>query len=361
MQMDKNPEYLWDEKQEWDDLLSEVLIDNTRYIIDTLLEKSQFSKWKIRLVQCLINYSNLSLLDINDDVVNVSWSSLKFWKILHDSWFDIFIDSQDLLLLNEAKNRPWHIVNTNISINWWKNILGVIYDYILNKYFLTFLWIDENVMDTGNLIYRVKNDVELIISLLWIKNIETWNHTERLWILTKIFCNLLSFDDIRWYKISFWAQLHDIWKITIDEEILEKPSELTYAEYEIIKTHTTEWWKIIDKLKDLYNSTNFFNIVKNIVLYHHERFDWSGYPEWLIWEQIPIEARIVSIIDVFDSLKSERVYKKAFSDDNVRQIILDSRWNHFDPVLVDIFLENYAKFISIWNRFKDEERIYLSF
>ena len=149
------------------------------------------------------------------------------------------------------------------------------------------------------------------------------------------------------------APLHDIGKIGIPDAVLKKPGKLTKEEFEIIKKHPAIGAEIIDNAIVNYRNNEFFECARNIALYHHEKWDGSGYPEGLEGEKIPLEARLMAIADVFDALISRRVYKDSFDEKRIRSIIVDGRGTHFDPVVVDAFLEIEYKFHEIAARFAD--------
>ena len=141
------------------------------------------------------------------------------------------------------------------------------------------------------------------------------------------------------------APLHDIGKLYTPNEILNKPGKLTKEEFEIMKLHTINGGKIIDVLiKKACNKTEYIevlNCAKEQALYHHERWDGTGYPFGLSREDIPLSARITSIADVFDALTSKRVYRDALSVDEALRIILDETGKHFDPKIVSAFLSAF--------------------
>ena len=149
------------------------------------------------------------------------------------------------------------------------------------------------------------------------------------------------------------APLHDIGKIGILDAILKKPGKLTKEEFEIIKTHPVIGAEIIDNAIVNYRQNEFFECARNIALYHHEKWDGSGYPEGLKGTQIPLEARLMAIADVFDALINKRVYKTSFDKYRIRSIIVEGRGTHFDPLLVKAFLEIEYKFHEIAAQFAD--------
>jgi HD-GYP domain-containing protein (c-di-GMP phosphodiesterase class II) len=151
-------------------------------------------------------------------------------------------------------------------------------------------------------------------------------------------------------KIRKFSPLHDIGKIYIESEILNKPSKLTEDEWEKLKKHTIYGEKILDD--------DYFYMARNIAKYHHEKYNGGGYPEGLVGDEIPIEAQIVSIIDVYDALRSKRSYKEAFSHEKAVEIIKigDNKTDsdQFNPEIRRIFLENHEIFDKIYEKLKDK-------
>lgn len=139
-------------------------------------------------------------------------------------------------------------------------------------------------------------------------------------------------------SIELASTIHDIGKISTPEEILLKPGPLNKEEMEIMKKHTIVGFETLSKIRDKYDKNNFVNMGLDICKYHHERWDGSGYPDGLSGEEIPLSARIVSIIDVYDALLSERPYKKAFTIDRAIGIMKEEKGKMFDPEILEIFL-----------------------
>ena len=135
------------------------------------------------------------------------------------------------------------------------------------------------------------------------------------------------------------APLHDIGKISISDNILNKPGKLTDEEYEIMKTHTTEGRKIMEKAIDTVEGENYLKEARNMAAYHHERWDGKGYPEGIHGEVIPLSARIMAVADVFDALTSKRIYKPPFPLDKAVSMLQEGAGTQFDAKCVEVFIE----------------------
>jgi len=150
------------------------------------------------------------------------------------------------------------------------------------------------------------------------------------------------------------APLHDIGKVGIPDRILLKPGKLDDAEFAIVRTHTSLGRDAIDRAETLFGvSGGYLRFAKEIAYAHHERWDGSGYPLGLAGERIPLAARLMAVADVYDVLVSRRVYKEAVSHEEAIAILLAGRGSHFDPRIVDAFLELQDEIRAIAQRYTD--------
>lgn len=204
----------------------------------------------------------------------------------------------------------------------------------------------------------INESIEKIIKSLGIvveyRDDDTGKHLER----TKSYMRMLALelrekypqelDDKTIDLLSQSAILHDIGKVGIPDSILLKKDRLTQEEFEEIKSHTIKGRDIISDVEGAYGQHEFLNIAKTIAEFHHEKWDGSGYPYGLKGKEIPLYARMMSIIDVYDALTSERPYKRAFSHDEAIRIILEGddrvRPTHFDPEVLEAFKNIQQKF-----------------
>jgi putative two-component system response regulator len=143
------------------------------------------------------------------------------------------------------------------------------------------------------------------------------------------------------------AQLHDVGKISISDVILNKPGKLTDEEFRIMKEHPTIGVNAIKRIEDNASENDFLYHAEIFAGSHHEKWDGSGYPKGLKGSEIPLQGRLMAIADVYDALISVRPYKRPISVDKARDIIREGSGNHFDPALVDIFMDVEDQFATI--------------
>ncbi len=146
------------------------------------------------------------------------------------------------------------------------------------------------------------------------------------------------------------APLHDVGKIKVPDAVLQKPGKLTVEEFETMKTHTVQSRKIIDTIIGDVEDGEYVKVVGDIAMYHHERWDGTGYPTGLAGEDIPLAARIMAVADVFDALYEERVYKPPIRPiERILQIMMEGRGTQFDPAIIDVFMEMVPKIKEMLN------------
>ena len=169
------------------------------------------------------------------------------------------------------------------------------------------------------------------VPLLDKRDKETEEHTKRVARMAVELARLIGMEDCQIKDFYRGALLHDIGKIVIPNEILYKPGALTEAEWKIMRLHP----RIV---KDLLRNFDFPRPILEIPYAHHEKWDGSGYPHGLKGEQIPLSARVFSIVDVWDAMLADRPYRKRFKRPEVLAYIQDQRGKHFDPQITDVFL-----------------------
>ncbi|MBN2795334.1 MAG: HD domain-containing protein [Clostridia bacterium] len=203
---------------------------------------------------------------------------------------------------------------------------------------------------------------ETLADMAELKDEETGHHINRVAVLGELVARALvqhkhyPLDEefIQLLRISI--PLHDIGKIGIKDDYLLKPGKLTDEEFEIMKTHTTIGAHLLEVLHERIRAyeINYFQMARSIAYFHHERFDGLGYPMGLKGNEIPIEAQITSIVDVFDALMSKRPYKESFTMEKSISIIMSSKGKQFNPELVDVLIAEKKRIEEIYHILKDE-------
>eukprot|EP01041_Mallomonas_annulata_P019797 gene19797-39300_t len=208
--------------------------------------------------------------------------------------------------------------------------------------------------------------IHAMASLAETRDNETGNHIRRTQHYVKVLAEKLrdhprfsGFLNDATIKLLFTsAPLHDIGKIGIPDRILLKPGRFTPEEFEIMKTHTTLGRDAIDHAEAMLGmSVEFLSMAKEIAYGHQERWDGSGYPEGWAGDAIPISARLMAVADVYDALISRRVYKDSMSHEKAVAIIAEGRGSHFDPDIVDAFLELTEQFRAVALEYADSDEV----
>jgi len=177
---------------------------------------------------------------------------------------------------------------------------------------------------------------------------ETGNRIKRVSLFSELMALDLGLDPSYAEQLRVATLMHDVGKIGVSDKIMLKPDQLTFEEFEIMKSHVKIGAEILQG-----HSSEFLQLAHDIALTHHEKFDGSGYPNNLIGEKIPLCGRIVAIADVFDALTSARAYKKARPVDYAVDLIKSESGKHFDPKVVDSFLRVLPDVLVIKEKYAD--------
>ena len=198
------------------------------------------------------------------------------------------------------------------------------------------------------LMHEIESTQTEIISTLG-NSVESRDHSTKMHVdRVSLYCEKLAqlsgMNEEDTQNLKLASPLHDIGKITVSDNILNKPAKLTDEEFLTMQNHTIAGYEILKNSK-----RKLLKLASVIAYEHHEKFDGSGYPRGLKGEEISIVGRITAIADVFDALATKRVYKEAWSDEKVKKVMSEGMGTHFDPTLLKIFLEYYDDFIKIRN------------
>lgn len=211
--------------------------------------------------------------------------------------------------------------------------------------------------------YKLKESnsvlVDVLSSVIESRSQETGQHIKRVRLLTRVLLEELERNCPEYglnrhviEVIASASALHDIGKIAIEDRILKKPGHLTPEEFEIMKTHTVKGCQILESLERM-SDREYLQKAYNICRYHHERWDGSGYPDGLCGDAIPICAQVVSVVDAYDALTSERVYKKAVSHQQAANMILNGKCGMFSPRLLECFKTVQPVLALLCSRYAD--------
>jgi PAS domain S-box-containing protein len=209
--------------------------------------------------------------------------------------------------------------------------------------------ISETINLNEDIIENQKDLIYVLGEVVENRSHETGLHIKRVALISELLARKYGFSEEYATMIKLASPLHDIGKVGIPDDILHKQGKLSVDEYQIIKKHAELGYRLLNKL-----DKPLIKMAATIAHEHHEYFNGLGYPTGLVGEHIAIEARIVSLVDVFDALSSRRIYKEPWTDAEIIDYLNKNKSVQFDPELVDLFMENIDEIISIRECFKEE-------
>ena len=221
------------------------------------------------------------------------------------------------------------------------NPVIAVFVFLIVLLFSYFVEYGAHIQDKADQTNRIQE--EMIVSFAEItenKSGQTGKHVRRVAEYSRILATELGLDKDAAENLRLASTMHDIGKLMIPSEILEKPGKLTDEEFEQMKGHTTAGAQILDRVMATVPGSDegYLNEAKTMALYHHEKWNGKGYPYGISGEDIPLSARIMAVADVFDALVSTRSYKKGFPFEKAISIIEESIGTHFDPLVANAFL-----------------------
>ena len=226
--------------------------------------------------------------------------------------------------------------------------------------------LEQRVLDQTRVIQRVQDVIMYTMTrLVEFRDPETGAHLERMRHYSMLMASKMTPHSSERGGQEDYARaifrssiLHDIGKVGIKDDILLKPGKLTTEEFDVMKTHSTIGGDLLNEaLKGLKKDRieeQFVEMATEITYHHHEKYDGSGYPYGKKGDDIPLSARIVAVADVYDALTSKRPYKEPFSVDKALDIMRQGRGTHFDPKVLDCFMENVDEVKEIGKRYADD-------
>ena len=235
-------------------------------------------------------------------------------------------------------------------------LLFLVYNPVLAVVSVALMLLFSYIMEYGGYIQERADETnriqeEIILSFAEItenKSGQTGQHIKRVSEYSRVIAEQLGLSPERIESIRIASTMHDVGKLLIPSEILEKPGRLTDEEYATIRTHTTMGGRLLENVEG-----EEMQLSRTIALQHHERPDGNGYPESLQGGDISLEGRIVAVADVYDALTSKRSYKDAWNDEDACREILSGRGTQFDPAVVDAFAAAHDRILEVRSRYQD--------
>jgi len=219
----------------------------------------------------------------------------------------------------------------------------------------------DNVVRQSQMRQSVRVLLKTVGQLAEFRDEETTRHIERVSRMARVLADEVSCEGPYTVMISEEfidllvqaAPMHDIGKVGIPDDILTKPGKLTDEEFQIMKTHTEIGRRVLSQALDPAHPVPLLQMCIDIAHCHHERYDGTGYPRRIAGKSIPLAARIITLVDAYDAITSERRYKPAKGHDEAVEIIISESGRHFDPVLVEAFLRCHIKFDELRATYND--------
>jgi response regulator RpfG family c-di-GMP phosphodiesterase len=308
----------------------------------------------IKLNQIInVEQSDSYFCTFNSGQIEVLASSGKFKNESND----IIITPKSFEYLNKAHSEQTSFFDDDVYVGFFKSNDNCIFLYIegckklstIEKKFLDIfsnnitvaynnICLNQEIVDTQ------KEMIERITEMVETRSNETANHVKRVASISYILAKAYGLSEQSSLNLKLASPMHDIGKIGIPDDILQKPGKLEQNEYAIMKTH-------VDLGYEIFKGSNkeILKIASIVAHEHHEKWDGTGYPQGLKEEEISIYGRITAIADVFDSLTQKRVYKEPWSIQKVLDFFVENKGTHFDPKLVELFISN----IDEIEKFKD--------
>lgn len=267
--------------------------------------------------------------DTPKDVYRQMWETIKNKNVWHGE------------IKNLKKDGSYYIVQATVMPI--LNSKGEIVEYISARKDITEIYdLKKEIIDTQ------KEVIFTMGSIGETRSRETGNHVKRVAEYSRLLAFYSGLSEEKVELIADASPMHDIGKVAIPDEVLHKPAKLTDEEFVVMRTHAELGYKML-----CHSERPLLKTAALIAFEHHERWDGKGYPNHLKEEEISIEGRITAIADVFDALGSDRVYKKAWKDEEIFSYLKDEKGKQFDPNLIDIFFEHMEEFLEIRRKFVD--------
>jgi putative two-component system response regulator len=210
---------------------------------------------------------------------------------------------------------------------------------------------DRVIEQTREIRCAHEETIHRLVTAASYRDEETGAHIRRTGLSSQVLALAAGWSQTEAHQLRMAAPMHDVGKIGIPDAILQKPGPLTQEEFELMKQHTTIGARMLAR-----SETSLLQLAEKVALSHHERWDGKGYPQGLSGEAIPEAARIVSIVDVYDALTHDRVYRPAFDEEAALQMMRNGQGTQFDPGLLALFFANFEQLHTVAESHPDVPR-----
>ena len=262
-----------------------------------------------------------------------------------------FTSDEPMEMPSDFRSVEYRFTSDGENYRWKETDIFSTEDNVDREILLTIFDVDDVVKEKQERELKEINNgiIDILSTVVEFRSVESGDHVRRIKGFTKILLKYVNemFDDVNYSPetmevISSASAMHDVGKIAIPDSILLKPGKLTDEEYSEMKTHTVRGCEILDSMAALQDK-NYYKYSYEICRYHHERYDGKGYPDGLKGEEIPIEAQVVAVADVYDALISKRVYKDAYSLDEAYNMIINGECGVFSDRMMACFTKARAE------------------
>lgn len=249
------------------------------------------------------------------------------------------------LVTHKAKNRESVYLESSYI-----PIVGINGDIL--EVFCSYVDISDSVQLNKDIVATQREVISTMGAIGETRSKETGAHVRRVAEYSKLLALKVGLSEEEADELKMASPMHDIGKVAIPDAILNKPGGLTFDEFEVMKTHAELGYEMLR-----HSNQKLLRSAAIVAYEHHEKWDGSGYPNGLSGDKIHIYGRITAIADVFDALGHDRVYKKAWPLENILELFEDGKGKHFDPNLIELFMDNLDDFLAIKRKFDGESDI----
>jgi len=324
-----------------------LLRSRTFALLETLFKSVEVAdNGLIGLNKCKENRYNIIITDINMPVLDGIEMTKKIRKFNPEQKIIVISAHNESEILIDLIKAGVHNFLLKPIIQ--QDMMETLYPICRDAYYQQ-LNIEETLRLNQEIIDTQKEIIYTMGTIGETRSRETGLHVKRVAVYSELLASLYGFEKEEAELLKMASPMHDIGKIAIPDNILNKTTELDDEEWEVMKTHSMLGYEMLKS-----SNRPIMKAAAIVAKEHHEKWDGSGYPEGKSGDDIHIYGRITALADVYDALGHDRVYKKAWKIEDILTLLREGRGNHFDPALIDIFFENIDTFLEAKERYDKE-------